>query len=65
MEKITWNDDVRSEVMLHTLKCKGILYIKKKKVNWIGHILCRYYRLKHVIEGKIDRRSDRKTRRTR
>jgi hypothetical protein len=27
--KITWNDGVRSKVMLYRLKCKGILYIKK------------------------------------
>jgi hypothetical protein len=28
-------------------------YNKKKDANWIGHILCRNYLLKHVNEGKI------------
>jgi len=27
--------------------------IRKRKANWIGHILCRNYLLKQVIEGKI------------
>ena len=33
---------------------RNILHtIKKRKVNWIGHILGRNCLLKHVIEGKI------------
>jgi hypothetical protein len=28
--------------------------IKRRKANWIGHILCRNCFLKHVIEGKIE-----------
>jgi hypothetical protein len=28
--------------------------IKRRKANWIGHILLRNYLLKHVIEGKIE-----------
>jgi hypothetical protein len=39
MEKITWNDDVRSEVMLYREKNKGIsyvLYLNKRKATWIG-----------------------------
>jgi hypothetical protein len=27
--------------------------IRKRKANWIGHILCRNSLLKRVIEGKI------------
>jgi len=27
--------------------------LKRKKANWIGHILLRNCLLKHVIEGKI------------
>jgi hypothetical protein len=27
--------------------------IKRRKANWIGHILGRNYLLKHIIEGKI------------
>ena len=30
--------------------------IKGKKANWIGHILRRNCVLKHVIEGKVERR---------
>jgi hypothetical protein len=32
------------------------------RANWIGHIFGRNYLLKHVIEGKIEGRSDGKTR---
>ena len=28
--------------------------IKRKKANWIGHILCRNCILKHFTEGKIE-----------
>ena len=35
---------------------KGILHeIRKRKANWIGHILRRNCLLKQVIEGKIKR----------
>ena len=34
----------------------------KRKVNWIGHILHRNCLLKHITEGKIQERSDGKTR---
>ena len=34
----------------------------KQEVNWIGHISRRNCRLKHVIEGKIEERTDGKTR---
>jgi hypothetical protein len=27
--------------------------IKRRKVNWVGHILRRHHIRKHVIEGKI------------
>ena len=30
--------------------------IKRRKVNWIGHILCGNCLVKHDIEGKIDER---------
>jgi len=32
--------------------------IKRKKANWIGHILRGNWLLKHVIEGKIKGRKD-------
>ena len=62
MEKISWTDRVRNEV-LHTVKEKrNILHtVKWRKANWVGHILCRNCLLKHIIKRKIERR-DKKTR---
>ena len=33
-----------------------LTYNKRRKVNWIGHILCRNCLLIHVIEGKVEGR---------
>jgi hypothetical protein len=33
-----------------------VLTIKRRKANWIGHILRRNCLLKHVIEGKLEGR---------
>jgi len=55
MEKISWTDHVRKEgVLLRVKEQRNILHeIRKRKVNWIGHILCRNCLLQRVIEGKI------------
>jgi hypothetical protein len=55
MEKISWTDHVRNgEVLLTVSEQKNILHeIRKRKANWIGHILRRNCLLKQVIEGKI------------
>ena len=55
MEKISWTDHVRNEdVLLRVNEQRNILHeIRKRKANWIGHILCRNCLLKQVIEGKI------------
>jgi hypothetical protein len=55
MEKNSWTDHVRNEEVLLRVNEKGnILHeIRKRKVNWIGHILRRNCLLKQVIEGKI------------
>jgi len=55
MEKISWTDHVRNEeVLLKVNKQRNILYeIRKRKANWIGHILRRNCLLTQVIEGKI------------
>ena len=55
MEKISWTDHVRNEeVLLRVNEQRNILHeIKKRKANWIGHILRRNCLLKQVIEGKI------------
>ena len=42
------------EVLLRVNEQRNILHeIRKRKVNWIGHILRRNCLLKQVIEGKI------------
>ena len=55
MEKISWTDHVRNEeVLLRLNEQRNILHeIRKRKANWIGHILRRNSLLKQVIEGKI------------
>ena len=55
MEKISWTDRVRNEALHSAKKERNILRtIKRKKCNWIDHILCRNCLLKYVIEGKIE-----------
>ena len=56
--EISWTDSVRNEEVLQTVNEDNNIpqTLKRKKVNWIGHILCRNCLLKHVIEGKIERR---------
>jgi hypothetical protein len=58
MEKISWTDRVRNEEVLHRVKQeRNILRtIKRRKANWIGHILRRNCLLKHIIEGQIEGR---------
>ena len=55
MEKISCTDHVRNEdVLLRVNERRNILHeIRKRKANWIGHILRRNCLLKQVIEGKI------------
>ena len=54
---ISWTDHVRNEEVLHRVKERIITYtINRTKANWIGHILRRNCRLKHVIEGKTEGR---------
>jgi hypothetical protein len=56
--EISWTDCVRNEEVLHRVKEeRNILHtIKRRKANWIGHILRRNCLLKHVIEGKLEGR---------
>src|SRR5215469_10364862 len=55
MEKISWTNHVRNEeVLLRVDEQRSILHeIRKRKANWIGHILRGNCLLKQVIEGKI------------
>jgi hypothetical protein len=47
---------MRNEEVLHRVnEERNILHtIKRRKANWIGHILLRNSLLKHVIEGKLE-----------
>ena len=53
--EISWADHVRNEeVLLRVNEQRNILHeIRKRKANWIGHILRRNGLLQQVIEGKI------------
>jgi hypothetical protein len=55
MEKISWTDHVNNEAVLHRVKEeRNILHtVRRRKANWIGHILSRNCLLSHIIEGKI------------
>jgi hypothetical protein len=55
MEKISWKEHVRNkDVLLRVKEQRNILHeIRKRKANWIGHILRRNCLLQRVIEGKI------------
>jgi replicative superfamily II helicase len=67
MERISWADCVRNEEVLQRVKEeRNILHtIKRRKANWIGHILRRNCLLKHVIEVKLEGRIEVKGRRGR
>jgi hypothetical protein len=56
MEKIGVTDRVRNEEILKRAREEmNILHtIKRRKPNWIGHILRRNCRPKHIIAGKRD-----------
>jgi hypothetical protein len=56
MEKMSWTGHVRNEeVLLRVKEQRNILHeIRKRKVNWIGHILRRNCILQRVIERKIN-----------
>jgi hypothetical protein len=53
--KISWTDHVRNEeILLRIKEQRNILHeIRKKKANWIDHILRRNCFLQQFIEGKI------------
>ena len=55
MEKISCTDHVRNEeVLFRVNKQRNIVHeIRKRKANWIGHILHRNCLLQQVIEGKV------------
>jgi hypothetical protein len=58
MEKISWTDRLSSEEALQRVKRERniVRTIKRKKANWIGHILRRDCLQNHVTDGKIEGR---------
>ena len=54
MEKISWTDHVRNEEVLLRLNEEIIILheIRKRKANWIGHILRRYCVLKKLSKER-------------
>jgi hypothetical protein len=50
----SWTDNVRNDEVLHRVKeKKNVMHtIKKRKANWIGHVLCKNCFIKYVIEGR-------------
>jgi hypothetical protein len=46
---------VKNEEVLHRVKEeRNIIHTaKRRKANWIGHVLSRNCLLKHIIEGKL------------
>jgi len=58
-EEIAWADRVKSGVLHGVKEERNILRaLKRRKANWIGHILRRNCVLRHVIEGKMEGRID-------
>jgi hypothetical protein len=54
MEKIVWTDRVRNEVLQRVKEeMNSLQRTKRRKADWIGHILCRNCLLK-LVEGKIE-----------
>jgi hypothetical protein len=58
MENINWTDCVRNDEILHGVKDdRNILHtVIRRKFNWIGLIWRRNCLLKHISEGKIEKR---------
>jgi len=53
---ISWTNNVRNEEVLQRVKEeRNILQtMKRRKANWIGHILCRNCLQKHITRGKLE-----------
>jgi hypothetical protein len=62
MEKISWTDRVENEEVLRAHRVNeernSLSTIKRREMKWIGHILRKNCLLKHIIEGKIERRTE-------
>jgi hypothetical protein len=62
MDKISWTDIVKNEI-LQRIKEKRyiVLTIKRRKANWIGHILRRSCLLPYRRKDKRERRRGRRS----
>jgi hypothetical protein len=64
MEKISWTHRVRKKKYYTGSRGERNIVetIKRRKANWIGHILCKICLLKNVILGRIEvtRRGERR-----
>jgi len=56
LEKISLTDRVRNERVKEERNI--VLTIKGRETNWIGHILRRNCLLKHVINGKVEEKTE-------
>jgi hypothetical protein len=58
MEKMSWTNCVRNQEVLDRVKEERNILptIKRRKANWIDHILHRNCLLKHATIGKIEGR---------
>ena len=63
MVEISWTDHVRNEeVLLRVNEQRNILHeIRKRKANWIGHILRRCYPRKDKGRDGSDKKTRKKT----
>jgi hypothetical protein len=54
--EISWTNRVRNEEVLQRVKEERniVQRIKRRKPDWIGHILHRNFLLGHVIKGKVE-----------
>jgi hypothetical protein len=61
---ISWNDHVKNEKVLQRVKEESIILqtTKRRKANWISHILRSYDLIKYVTEVKTEGRSNGKAR---
>jgi hypothetical protein len=62
IEEILWTSRVRNKEVHRVKEERNTLHtIKKRKANWIDHIICRKYFLIHIFEEIVKERIDRKT----
>jgi len=59
VEKVNWTNRVKKEILHKVKEDRHIIPKKKrKKVNWIGHILRRNCLLRHVVEEKVGEKKE-------